>query len=140
MASDRYNWPADFPADCPPAAALAADGIYYYIVKTDSPQIEEFAPLHRRDRERADKAVRNGRATRCETMGLSSYANLDDALACRTAFPRIGSRIALLTLAPDAGKILPTPRVINGVEDSHCTWWHPADYDPTAAVTVVLPL
>lgn len=135
-----YNWPADYPPDCPPGAALPADGIYYYIVKTDPPQIEDFAPLYRRDRERAAGAVKNGRATQCETMGLSTYADLDDAVACRIAFPRIGNRIARLTLTPSAGAILPTPRVINGVADTHHTWWHPTDYDPAASATVVLAL
>ena len=132
-----YRWPAEFPPDCPPAAALPADGIYYYIVKTDPPQIEDFTPLYHRDRERAVSAAQNGRATQCETMGLSTFVDPDDAVAYRSIFPKIGDRIARLTLTPVAGMILPTPRVINGIEDTHHTWWHPTDYAPNADATVI---
>ena len=33
-----WNWPADFPDDCPPEDAVPAGGVYYRIVKNDPPQ------------------------------------------------------------------------------------------------------
>lgn len=133
MASDRSNWPADFPADCPPAAALAADGVFYRVVKCDPPALCDFVSQYHQNRKLADRNIRQGIVSQCHTMGLSVFANESDAVARARRYPQIGRLIARLTLAPDSGKIQPTPR--HG--DSHHTWWLPEGYNPTDAAIVV---
>lgn len=135
-----YNWPADFPLDCPPGAALPADGVFYRIVKNDPPRLGDFLSLYHLNRDLAERRIGRG-ATRCETMGLSIYAELGDALAAACQFSSIGDWIVPLTLEPVAGKILPTPRYHpaapeNG--DSHHTWWKNESYEPLANATTLI--
>lgn len=128
-----YNWPADFPLDCPPGAALPADGVFYRIVNNDPTGLGDFVSQYRQNRRLADRNIRQGNATQCETMGLSVFANKSDAVARARRYPGIGDRIARLTLAPYSGKIQPTPR--DG--DSHHTWWLLEGYNPTGIAIVV---
>lgn len=130
------RWPADFPEDCPPEEANPAGGVFYYVVKNDPPEPSDFISLYHRDRELAEKRVRRG-ASLCQTMGLSTYADENDAVRCAREFPKIGNRIARLTLEPDAGNVQYTP---SGSFTSHHTWWLAEVYDPTEAGTVVIAL
>ena len=130
------RWQADFPDDCPPAEATPADGIYYRIVKNDPPEAGDFVSLYRLDRRLAVLRIKRGTVTQCETMGLSVYADADDATYWAERLPKIGDKIARLVLAPSAGEILPTPREGN----SHHTWWQAMDYDPTVTATVETPI
>ena len=130
------RWPADFPEDCPPEEAQPADGVYYYIVKNDPPEPSDFVSLYHRNRELALRRVRNGIVTECQTMGLSIFTEQSDAVARARQYTRIGDKIAQLTLGPDAGKILPTPR--DG--DSHHTWWKAEGYGPIAVTAIALNL
>lgn len=135
-----YRWPTDFPPDCPPAAAAPADGVFYRIVKTDPPGLGDFVSLYHLNRELAERRVNRG-ATRCETMGLSIYAELNDAAKAAIQFSDIGDWIVRLTLAPVAGKILPTPRYHpnapqNG--DSHHTWWQSESYNPLPNAAIAI--
>ena len=130
------RWPADFPEDCPPEEAQTANGVYYYIVKSDPPELADFASLYHRNRKLALRRVRNGIVTECQTMGLSIFIERSDAVARARQYTGIGDKIAQLTLGADAGEILSTPR--DG--DSHHTWWKAKDYDPVAAAAVVLNL
>ena len=129
------RWPADFPEDCPPEEAQTANGVYYYIVKSDPPEPSDFVSLYHRNRRLADRRIKRG-ASQCQTMGLSVFTLENDAVQCAIHNTRIGDRIARLVLGPDAGKVLPTP----GGFESHHTWWHPEGYDPTAAATDVTAL
>ena len=131
-----YRWPADFPPDCPPEEALPADGVFYRIVKTDPPGSDDFLSQYQQNRRLSDSNIRRGRATQCETMGLSVFADESDAAERIRRYPRIGRRLARLTLGPASGKILPTPRDDN----SHHTWWLPDGYDATGIATVVINL
>ena len=81
---------------------------------------------------RAEALVRRGLGTRCETMGLSVYADAKDAVQWALRLPQIGSNIARLTLNPYSGKILNTPREGN----SHNTWWRAHDFDPVNAAEI----
>ena len=140
MVSDGYNWPADFPPNCPPGAALPADGVFYRIIKSNPPGLDDFLPLYHLNRGLAERRMGRG-ANRCETMGLSIYAELSDAEKAADQFSSIGDWIAGLTLTPVAGKILPTPRYHpatpeNG--DSHHTWWKNENYDPIPNTTMVI--
>ena len=124
-----WSWPTDFPADCPPEAAVPADGTYYRIVKTDPPQREDFVAIFHLNRRRANAIIRRGTGTQCETMGLSVFADANDAVEWALRLPQIGSYIARLTLNPYSGKILATPREGN----SHHTWWYVESFNPVPA-------
>ena len=130
------RWPADFPEDCPPAEAAPADGIYYRIVKNDPPELHDFMPLYHLNRGLADARIHSDRATQCETMGLSIFADASDAIQLANRISSLGNKIARLKLGPDAGVILPTPRE----GDSHHTWWQPYSYNPARAVAIVITL
>ena len=130
------RWPPGFPEDCPPQEAYPANGVYYRIVKNDPPEPGDFASLYRQNRQLADDRIQSGRATQCQTMGLSVFADGNEAVRRAIRFHLIGNKIARLTLGPAAGKILPTPT--NG--DSHHTWWQAVAYDPTDGATVVINL
>ena len=129
-----WTWPADFPADCPPVSAVPADGSYYRIVKTDPPQHEDFVSLFHLNRRRANAIIRRGAGTQCETMGLSVFAEANDAVEWARRLPQIGSYIARLTLSPCSGKMLSTPREGN----SHHTWWYIEGFNPLAASEIVI--
>jgi hypothetical protein len=55
----------------------------------------------------------------CEAAGLSVFQDQLDAIHYREKYPRLGERIAHGFLAPEHGKLQPTPRGGN----SHATWW-----------------
>lgn len=136
MVSDGYRWPADFPPHCPPGTALPADGVFYRIIKSDPPGPGDFVSQYHHNRRLADRNIRQGSATQCETMGLSVFADENDAADRARRYPGIGSRIAGLTLGPASGKILATPRGNN----SHHTWWLPDGYDATQIAADVINL
>ncbi len=125
-----WNWPTNLPVDCPPRDSEAADGTYFHIVKDDPPGNEDFVPLNEKDPARAEQQIARGRATRCETMGLSVYADRDDAINCAMQYPKIGNKVAIMALTPSAGKTLHTPRGW----PSHHTWWSPKDSTPQTFV------
>lgn len=129
-----HNWPPDFPDNCPPASARPAAGVFYRIVKTNPPQPDDFVSQYHQNRRLANSNIQRGRATQCETMGLSIYADINDAIRAARRYPRLGDKIATLTLLPASGKVIPTPR--NG--NTHHTWWVVADYRPAATVAITI--
>jgi hypothetical protein len=131
-----WTWPADFPDDCPPEGASATDGTYYRIVKSDPPETSDFVSVYDQNRARAEKEVGRSRRTLCETMGLSVFADIDDALQCASRYRNLGKDIASVTLTPDSGKILETP----GQFSSHHTWWKAEEFDPMRDAQVVRSL
>ena len=68
-------------------------------------------------------------------MGLSVYAKDADALKCARTFPKLGSKVARLTLTPAAGKVLPTP---SRSGESHHTWWQVDGGDPVPYIDFVI--
>ena len=126
-----WNWPADFPDNCPPEEAAPADGIYYRIVKDDPPRLEDFVSLYHRDNARAMRVIEERKNTECETKGLSVYADADDAVSVARLFPKIGDKIASVALTPASGKILQTG------SRSHHTWWIANNFNPTTIVRSV---
>ena len=130
------RWPADFPEGCPPEAAQSAGGVYYRIVKTDPPEPGDFVSIYYLNRRRANDMIRRGLEAQCTLMGLSVYADANDAVWNARRYHGLGDKIARLNLGADAGKILPTPRDDN----SHCTWWPADGYNPIVIATVVINL
>ena len=130
------RWPADFPEDCPPEEATPASGVFYRIVKNDPPELGDFISIYHLNRRRANDMIRRDSQIQCTLMGLSVYADANDAVWNARRYHGLGDKIARLALGSDAGEILPTPR--NG--NSHYTWWQSDGYDPTVAATVVIIL
>ena len=122
-----WNWPTDFPQDCPPYESGPADGSYYRIVKSDPPKPGDFVSVYYLSRGRAEKEVSDGKISLCEIMGLSTFTDEDHARACARQFPQLGSKIAKLSLGKEAGKVLPTPR---DIWTSHHTWWQATGIRP----------
>ena len=128
-----WNWPADFPEDCPPEQAAPADGTYYRIVRNDPPDASDFVSVYHLNRRRAERAIRRGERTQCETVGLSVYADRNDAVECAISFKGIGDKIARVDLSPEAGKMLKT----DGGYPSHYTWWKERSFEATRSVQSV---
>ena len=132
-----FTWPAYFPADCPPGEASTANGNFYRVVKTDPPQPTDFRSVYEIDPRRARKIVAEGHKTKCETMGLSVYANLSDAAGCVRKFRRLGEKIVRLSLTPDSGLEIHSP---SREFESHHTWWKPEGFDPIGQSRLFLKL
>ena len=132
MAS--WNWPPDFPDDCPPEDAVPANGTFYRITKDDPPNSRDFLSQYHKNRRLAERTISRGRGTQCDTMGISVFANKDDAIKRAKEVPRfgLGNKIASITLSPQSGKMRPKPW--DG--DSHYTWWPVRNFSPAAIASV----
>ena len=128
-----WNWPTEFPEDCPPTQALAANGSYYRIVKSDPPGRDDFVPLYLQNKRRAEIIIEKRRYTLCETLGLSVYATRNDAVQFAGLFPQIGNMIAKVNPTSSCGKVLPTGSGFT----SHHTWWIVEGFDPTTVISEV---
>lgn len=129
------TWPADFPADCPPEEAFDADRTYYRVGRNDPPEPSDFEPLYRKDYARARNEMSKGR-TKCQTMGLSVYSDMDDAIQCAGKYRNLGREIVQLTLAQGSVKAVLT----EGLFDSHHTLWVPEGFDLTQHSRVIRSL
>lgn len=89
--------------------------------------------MYHQNRTRAEGIIKRGERTMCETMGLSVYADENDAVQCALQYPNIGNKIARLTLTPASGRAIPT----DGGFPSHHTWWKVRDFNPIDSVEVV---
>ena len=133
-----WKWPPDFPDDCPPEDAFASGETFYRITKDDPPSLRDFVSQYERDAGLARRTILKGRGTLCDTLGISVFANRDDAVkrAKEVRKFQLGNKIARVTLTPSSGKIRPKPW--NG--DSHHTWWPVKDFDPTSIASVEIVL
>ena len=128
-------WPHGFPEGCPPTQSVPADGDFFRIANEYPPDLADFISLYDRDTERAMRNVSKGQTTLCETMGLSVYRDLKDAVACAKTFPKIGDKVYVVHLTPSYGRILHTARHGN----SHHTWWVPQGVEPKGSAGDLMP-
>lgn len=119
------DWPADFPAGCPPEETPNADGTYYRIAKNNPPKPRDFESLYHKDKTRAKNQIRGGKTTKCDTLGLSVYTDMEDAIQCAKRYPNLGRVIVRLTLIKSPAKAALT----KGLFDSHHTLWIPKGFD-----------
>ena len=98
----------DFPADCPPADAVDANGRFFRVVKKDPCAEEDF-------RTQGELGKAQG-ACPCLRAGLSVLKDYGSARHYRDKYPHLGCRIASATLAPAHGKTL-------SGDKGHVTWW-----------------
>ena len=110
--------------------------MYYRIVKTNPPPTDDYVSSYHQNQTRAERVVESGQRTKCETMGLSVYADQDEAFKCAGQYPKIGNMIARVTLTPVAGKLLETGSKF----DSHHTWWKADGFNPIGYSQVVASL
>ena len=129
------TWPGDFPADCPPKEAFNANGTYYRVAKNDPPEPGDFEPIYHKGHARAKNEMRKGR-TKCQTMGLSVYTDIDDAIQCAGTYRSLGREIVQLSLTQSSAKIAST----EGLFDSHHTLWIPEGFDLTQHSRVIRSL
>lgn len=106
------SFPADWPADCPPAQCVDARCEIVRVVKTIPPTSADFLSYAEMLKE-----VRAGKE--CESKGLSVFGKIDDARHYADLYPHVGDKFCIGTLEPHHGKTLATPRHRN----SHVTWW-----------------
>lgn len=98
--NEANEWPAHFPADCPPAASSPLDGRVFYLVGSSPPVAEDFESALERDAFRDEPA--------CQRAALSCGLTLEYVLALRK-FPRLKKHhVASATLRPEQGRIQAT--------------------------------
>ena len=103
--------------------------------KATPPGPGDFVSQYDKNRRRAENNVIRGYASLCETMGLSTFTDINDAVDCFHHYPMLGDKIARLTLGREAGKVKATPRYSG---ESHHTWWKNQDFDPISIVEIVV--
>ena len=67
-------------------------------------------------------------------MLLSTFTDINDAVDCFHQYPKLGDKIARLTLGQEAGKVKETPR---DWWESHHTWWENGAFNPTSSADIV---
>lgn len=130
----NYEWPDEFPENCPPPNAVSSRGTYYRVVKHSPPSSSDFVSVYNENQGRADRLVESGDISQCRIMGLSVLSELSDAIQCIKWMPRMGSLIATVATHPEEGKMLATPA---RRRPSHHTWWVIRGFDPSTNATIV---
>lgn len=118
------QWPEFFPDNCPPPHAFPTKGEVFRFVKNDPPKLKDFYS------HRQNQPNRNFDKPECVVCGISVFRNIEDVLSVKRIVPAFKKRkIAEGALERFMGKMLNTPSYN---ADSHCTWWIPADIDPSS--------
>jgi hypothetical protein len=119
------NFPTHYPALCPPASALEANGEIYRFVANDPPQPRDFISYHLLGKKYDKKK-------HCEACGLSVWITESAVKYCIQLNPYLRKRhVAKATVAPDWGKIVQTGLI------PHHTWWFPEGKKPEGIFKVV---
>jgi len=119
------NFPAHYPALCPPASALEASGEIYRFVVNDPPQPGDFLSYHLLGK-KCDKGKH------CEACGLSVLLSESAVKQYRQMIPYFRKRrVAKGSVAPDWGKIAQTGSI------PHHTWWFPEGKKPEGIFKIV---
>lgn len=110
--SNEREWPAFFPANCPPSDTIEATGTVYRFVKNDPPIPSDFA-----------SHVETGRrfhGDECQACGLSVFRNLEDLNDMRSRVKAFRSQYtAIGNLNTGVVKFTPASAA------SHHSWWLP---------------
>lgn len=120
------SFPADFPADCPPADAEDAIGQVHRIVTSHELRAEDYLTYA--------ESGRLPKADPCRRHGLSVYRSFEEARHHQELRPYLGGFIASGELTPDAGKTKLTNR-----RTGHTTWWPYPGIDRTAWFEAPVP-
>ena len=102
------------------------------MAKNAPPEPGDFEPIYHKDQARANNEVRKGR-TKCQTMGLSVYTDVEDAIQCAGKYRSLGKEIVQLTLTRGLARVALT----EGLFDSHHTLWVPEGFDLTQHSQVI---
>ena len=109
----ELRFPEGWGADCPPAEAGDAEGVFYRRVLCRTPSAEDF----RSAVELGTRKIYDWQ--KCQARGLSVFRAIEDAQRYAELYPATGNLIAQATLGRRDGKTIPTPT--NG--NTHTTWW-----------------
>jgi hypothetical protein len=118
-------WPAYFPPDCPTSGAVPADGRVWRLVRTSSPDRDDF----RSQKEMHPATRRKPEKLECQSCGLSVQRDPSDCIRLKTRVPGYSDYfLASADLTSEHGFTLSTPSKIGGA--SHETWWVPQRVEP----------
>jgi hypothetical protein len=120
--SNMSTW-SGWPQDCPPPAAVDANGTYFHLLKNNPPAGNDMKTY-----------FEQGKGTSCVARALSVFVAEEKIRHFQGLFPRIGSYVAKLQLAPEHGKIKVPVR-----EDGHTEWWPSPGLDRTSVITEIKP-
>ncbi len=102
------------PDDCPPVAAITANGTYYRTVKNCPPSSTDFISYL----EEGKKIV--GSHKTCIACGISIFKSIRDAHHHQELFPAKKLSVSVANLVPKDGLTLDTP---SRQYPNHVTWW-----------------
>ena len=75
----KYNWPSDFPSDCPPESAYPAEGEMYRFVKNNPPVQRDFKRWFDESYNSGkEKSMSSGQ--KCFAYALSVFGSLEGAI------------------------------------------------------------
>lgn len=120
----RYDqemaWPEHYPPNCPPASAVAVEGIYYRLVNNNPPEESDL-----RSNWQKFPNTQWGNSL-CKACGLSIFSTKEDAQRTRLRIPAFrDSLVAAASVDPSSGPVLHTP---SRHAQSHHTWWLDEEY------------
>lgn len=105
------KFPDNWPDDCPPADAEAANGNYFRVGKNNPPVADDF-------KSHAERGIAPS-ANPCMRAGLSLLRSTDDATHQTNLFPKLGKLIFCGSLSAEHGKT----KLTGGKLPTHTTWW-----------------
>jgi len=118
-------WPAYFPPDCPTSDAVPADGQVWRLVRTSSPDPDDFLSL----KEMHPATRRTSERLECQSCGLSVQRDPADCVRLKQRVRGYRDHlVASANLTSAHGFTLPTPSKLGGL--SHTTWWVPRLVEP----------
>jgi hypothetical protein len=123
-----FEYPGDYPLDCPPEPCEPLPGIYYRLIEGPGGCTrDDFLSSKDKGIFPADPE--------CYRRSVSIYKTLSDARRAKKVFPKLPRHVAELNLPGVHGAVRSTPQP--GFE-SHHDWWIPKDVQPvTYCVRVV---
>lgn len=111
-----YNWPKDYPDQCPPENAEELSGVVFRFINKKTPTSIDFDSHYERNPD-------GNYADPCQARGLSVIRSHDDCNRMRDGVPALRKKkVAFADIRSSVGLIASTPsRTCQG----HCTWWLP---------------
>ncbi len=119
------KFPENWPAQCPPADAMPAQGTFFRVVKHNPLSVQDFKSY-------AELGLAPT-GNPCKRAGLSLLGTWIDAVHQIGLFPKHGRLISRGDLLPSHGMTLAT----KGTLPSHATWWAYAGVDRVEPFKIV---
>ena len=115
-----YNWPKDYPKNCPDDLK-ENPGKYYRCIKNNRAIINDFYSPYQLGKPRIHSS------NICENRSISIFSNIDDAINVIHQYPNFSKKFVVeLNLRGNHGVIHRSPNNDN----SHHDWWIPDNVNP----------